>query len=252
MRRVGSTTLGISLIALGIFFILYYFFPGFDWLLAAKLSPVLVIALGVEVLVCSFRPGQSRYDFLAILSCLLVMCACFGVTLLPLVWEYAGPGRSAARAALTSQYEAELYGALRKDKTGALTLDDLHVWLDLPFSGQTPEKLEEIGPEATLGASVSLAGPYESKQDFAADCRRVMDAVQEQKIWTNYLQIRYTDADGWGYALYLDSMVQLDWDTGRIAQDVEDGRAEWEQEQREEREALAAEQAALEAEQAAA
>lgn len=31
LRRVGSFTLGVCLIAAGIFFLLAYFVPGFDW-----------------------------------------------------------------------------------------------------------------------------------------------------------------------------------------------------------------------------
>lgn len=240
VRRVGSITLGITLIALGAFFLLYYFMPGLDWLFLVKLSPVLLVALGVEVLVCSFRQERTKYDFLAIFSCLLVICACFGASLLPIVWEYAGPGASAARQALTDQYEDELYGALRTGKEGALALDQIDAWLDLPFGSSRPETLADLGADATLGLKVELSGPYDSAEDFAADCRRVMDAVQAQQPQPRYLRIIYCDKDGWDYALQLDSKVQLDWTAARIVREVEDGRAEWE--------ALAAEQEAFFAE----
>ena len=39
LRRVGSFTLGVCLIAAGIFFLLAYFVPGVDWKLMLKIAP---------------------------------------------------------------------------------------------------------------------------------------------------------------------------------------------------------------------
>ena len=54
LRRVGSFTLGVCLIAAGIFFLLAYFVPGFDWKLTLKIAPAAgLILLGGEVLYSS-------------------------------------------------------------------------------------------------------------------------------------------------------------------------------------------------------
>lgn len=51
LRRVGSFTLGVCLIAAGIFFLFAYFVPGFDWKLTLKIAPAAgLILLGGEVL----------------------------------------------------------------------------------------------------------------------------------------------------------------------------------------------------------
>lgn len=222
VRRVGSVTLGIALIAAGVFFLLYYFVPGFNWMLAAKLSPVLVVALGVEVLVCSFRPDRAKYDFLAILACLVLMAAGFCVTLLPMVWEYAGPGNSLARETLASQYENELYAAMRGGRGGALALDSLNAWVELPFGSKAPQSLDELDASATLGVSLYLSGPYESREAFAADCRRVLDAIQAQDIQPHYVYIAYVVSDGRrSYTLDLHSRVQLDWSEAQILRGME-------------------------------
>lgn len=39
LRRVGSLTLGACLIAAGVFFLLYFFVPGFDVQLTLKIAP---------------------------------------------------------------------------------------------------------------------------------------------------------------------------------------------------------------------
>ena len=53
VRRVGSITLGLCLIALGICFLCYYFLPGFNWVLVVKVgAPLALVALGGEVWRC--------------------------------------------------------------------------------------------------------------------------------------------------------------------------------------------------------
>ena len=49
-RRVGSLTLGACLIAAGIFFLCYYFVPGFDWRLVVRCW---------DVRYCSSPPGRA-------------------------------------------------------------------------------------------------------------------------------------------------------------------------------------------------
>ena len=45
LRRVGSFTLGVCLIAAGIFFLCYYFVPGFDWQLVVRIAPAAALVL---------------------------------------------------------------------------------------------------------------------------------------------------------------------------------------------------------------
>lgn len=71
LRRVGSLTLGACLIAAGVFFLLYFFVPGFDVQLTLKIAPaVALVLLGCEVLFFAARPGRWKYDFVSVLVCL--------------------------------------------------------------------------------------------------------------------------------------------------------------------------------------
>ena len=67
-RRVGSFTLGLSLILAGLVMLLYYFWPAFDFVAAARLAPLILVVLGAEVLFFAARPGQRRYDFLSVFN----------------------------------------------------------------------------------------------------------------------------------------------------------------------------------------
>ena len=82
-RRVGSLTLGVCLIAAGIFFGCYYFVPGFDGQLVLKIAPAAgLVLLGCEVLFFACRPGRWKYDFWSVFICLVLMGVCFGFTIL--------------------------------------------------------------------------------------------------------------------------------------------------------------------------
>jgi len=83
-RRVGSLTLGACLIAAGIFFLCYYFVPGFDWQLVVRIAPAAaLVLLGCEVLFFAARPGCWKYDFVSVLVCLGLIAVCMCLSFLP-------------------------------------------------------------------------------------------------------------------------------------------------------------------------
>ena len=60
LRRVGTLTLGVCLIAAGTLFLLARFLPGLPWLVIWQVLPAAgLILLGCEVLYYSARPGAS-------------------------------------------------------------------------------------------------------------------------------------------------------------------------------------------------
>mgnify|MGYP000140493688 FL=1 len=95
LRRVGTLTLGVCLIAAGVLFLLARFLPGLPWLVIWQVLPAAgLILLGCEVLYYSARPGACRCDFGSVVLCLLMMGGCFGVSTLccwPRCWAAAAP-----------------------------------------------------------------------------------------------------------------------------------------------------------------
>ena len=78
LRRVGTLTLGVFLIAAGTLFLLARFLPGLPWLVIWQVLPAAgLILLGCEVLYYSARPGACRCDFGSVVLCLLMMGGCF-------------------------------------------------------------------------------------------------------------------------------------------------------------------------------
>lgn len=93
LRRVGTLTLGVCLIAAGTLFLLARFLPGLPWLVIWQVLPAAgLILLGCEVLYYSARPGAFRCDFGSVVLCLLMMGGCFGVSTLMLLAQMLGRG----------------------------------------------------------------------------------------------------------------------------------------------------------------
>ena len=165
LRRVGSFTLGVCLIAAGIFFLLAYFVPGFDWKLMLKIAPAAgLILLGGEVLFFAARPGRWKYDFWSVLICLVLMAGCFGLSLLPVVWDELGPERNQASMKLGQEYTTEAYDKIKQ------TAPDIRVknisgnaYL---YSSEAKTLRDVNAGNGYLSLTVELFGGYDSVQAF--------------------------------------------------------------------------------------
>ena len=233
LRRVGSFTLGACLIAAGAFFLCYHFVPGFDWQLALKIVPAAgLVLLGGEVLFFAARPGRWKYDFWSVLICLVLMAGCFGLSLLPVVWEELGPERNQASMKLSQQYTADAYAQIRKSDPDAPVKDiSGNVYL---YTGAV-KTLEDIdGGSGYVTLDVELSGSYGSAEQFAQACRSMTDAVQQCRPQPDTLIFAWSpDNDpeeslGTGtlqqveqYTLKLVGIAQLEWTADQMAKQTE-------------------------------
>lgn len=71
-RRVGTFTLGVTLVASGVLMAVSLFRPELDLRWALKLSPAVLICLGVETLLASRRGGKVKYDWVGMLLCFVL------------------------------------------------------------------------------------------------------------------------------------------------------------------------------------
>ena len=233
LRRVGSFTLGACLIAAGAFFLCYHFVPGFDWQLALKIVPAAgLVMLGGEVLFFAARPGRWKYDFWSVLICLVLMGGCFGLSLLPVVWDEFGPERNQASMKLSQQYTADAYAQIRKSDPDAPVKDiSGNVYL---YTGAV-KTLEDIdGGSGYVTLDVELSGSYGSAEQFAQACRSMTDAVQQCRPQPDTLIFAWSPDNDPGqslgtgtlqqveqYTLKLVGIAQLDWTADQMAKQTE-------------------------------
>ncbi len=235
VRRVGSITLGICLITAGIFFLVYHFLPNFDAPLVLKIVPAAgLVLLGCEVLYYATRPQRGKYDFVSVFVCLVLMACCFGLTLLPLVWEQIDPDNQLVAQKLSDDYQRSVYEKFQQDAP-EIRLKDMGCWVELYRYDGGEGKLTSDNTE-TLELNVWLQGPYDSAEAFAKDCRRLTNVAQQMEVQPKQIGFfcrGFSDADKElasgslvqkeNYELYLNGTVQLDWTAEEMAKatDVE-------------------------------
>lgn len=235
VRRVGSVTLGICLITAGIFFLAYHFLPNFDVQLVLKIVPAAgLVLLGCEVLYYATRPQRGKYDFVSVFVCLVLMACCFGLTLLPLVWEQINPDNQLVAQKLSDDYQRSVYEKFQQEAPD-IRLKDMGCWVELYRYDGGEGKLTSDNTE-TLELNVWLQGPYDSAEAFAKDCRRLTNVAQQMEVQPKQIGFfcrGFSDADKElasgslaqkeNYELYLNGTVQLDWTAEEMAKatDVE-------------------------------
>ena len=233
LRRVGSFTLGACLIAGGIFFLCYYFVPGFAWQMALKIAPAAgLILLGGEVLFFAARPGRWKYDFWSVLICLVLMGGCFCLSLLPAVWDDFNPERYQTSTKLSQEYTVEVYN---KIKETAPDVDVKDIGGNVYLYTSEPKTLEDVHDgNGYVNLEVNLFGSYADAGEFAQDCRSVAGAVKECTLQPNSLVITWAPDTDPGqsldsgrpqgveqYTLELDGIAQLNWTADQMAKQVE-------------------------------
>lgn len=235
VRRVGSFTMGIFLITVGILLLCYYFLPGFDLQRAVKLIPAGgLILLGREVLYFSAKPERRRNDFLSVFICLILMACCFALTLFPLLWEEIDPQNQKVAKNLSDDYKQAVYEKICEDVPD-IRLRDMGCGVYL-YRYHTEEQKLTADNTKMLELNFWLQGPYDSAEAFAKDCRRLTNEIQKMEVQPTQVGFYCkgsTDAaselpDGSlvqkeSYRLYLNGAVQLDWTAPEMerATDVE-------------------------------
>lgn len=76
VHRVGTFTLGATLIACGVVFLLQQIIPALTFSMVCRLWPVIFIVLGIEILISNWRDkeGTFIYDKGSIFLSFLVTC----------------------------------------------------------------------------------------------------------------------------------------------------------------------------------
>ena len=189
VRRVGSIAFALVLIAAGVLLIVYQLVPQFDLLKILKFSPVILIALGIEMLVYSARPDvKVKFDWLAMLGTAFTLCVVGTAALLPLAISEWGPARNYAQARIESQKADAMYSALTpnpalKAKTDSLSVD---VWFNHDTDG-----------DYTL----------QSGEVFAADCMAIMQAAADNNIGFTIYRFSADEDTADGISYYLDCVA---------------------------------------------
>lgn len=88
-RRVGTITVGLSMVAFGIMFLLCSVFGIMAYQTVFALWPAILIALGAELLVFSFFQGKLVYDKGSVFIMILMLFLSAGMAAVDVCWKAA-------------------------------------------------------------------------------------------------------------------------------------------------------------------
>lgn len=196
VRRVGTLTMGIALIAAGLTALAYTFIPGFNLILVLKLSPIIFILLGIEVLIAFFfhKGERIKYDFLSGFVCFCLIICCGVLSVIPVLWNYYGPEAIQAHVNLERNARQQLYQAFYGT---SVPVSDCYVQLDSPYYISAAEELDQqqLAENSTLFLDMELANVYQDPLSFATDAKIFLDLISQTPYELGQVHIYSSNAD---------------------------------------------------------
>ena len=225
VRRVGTMTLGLSLIAIGAAVLLYMIRPDFDLRIVAYLAPVILIGLGLETLIRYFfsKDRTYRFDFASGVICiLLVVGSCF-VALIPELMYYISPQRFVAEDQLLQAEREKVYQALQGEQRVADYYVGGGVEMALP-SARKDEAGNWLYQLQYTRTDIRLLDGYESEEAFAQVCRELLDKLLREDVFRENFTLHFSapeNGEGIRYELDLGNRLQLEMNTPSLVKLVD-------------------------------
>lgn len=222
VRRVGTMTLGISLILIGVGILLYMVNPSFDIRVVSYLAPLILISLGVEVLIRYFfsKDRTYRYDFASGIICIFLVAGSFCVALVPHLMYYIGPERFISEEQLLQAEREKLYQAFQGDQRVEVFYVNGGVDHYSPLTLQKDPDGRYIYELDYLRTRVHLLDGCASPEEFAQVCRDLLDKMVAQGVYTENFGITFEskqNAEKVYYTLDVDNRLKLEMDTQNLA-----------------------------------
>lgn len=180
-RRVGTFTMGISLVGAGVAAIYSLFDPSLDLATVFRFTPAILILLGLEILVFSIigKNAKLKYDFLSIVVCMVLLFTAFCVGIIPYAIVYWGPERDFAE----NRLEGELYDMCYAKLGTTSGVRSLDVSIDLRT--QTADKdtsISDLHAGDRIWVDVRLDKEYPTARAFAEDCHSIMAKLKQINV----------------------------------------------------------------------
>ena len=219
VKRIGTFTMGLSLIYTGVLILCSAIIPDFNIVTALKFMPVILILLGAELLLSCFwgKERKIKYDILGSIISLILICGSLTASGLASAYEYYHVERNAEevriQSEITEKYSEKLADSgLVSDFT--INANIYQSRWDV-YRSATEEEKKNI---SQISFDIILWNGHESKEDFAEDCHKVM-AVIGKTDRNSYIYFRQADGR---FTLNLHSFMQQSLDKDDMARLVTD------------------------------
>lgn len=199
VRRVGTFSLGLMLVAIGAIQLAQIFMPNVNVLSVVKYAPMVLIVLGIEVLIYAARPDvKIKYDGISIFLCIIIMLTAGASGAVAAVAQAFTPENVTKRVTTEEQYKKSVQKALSN-------IPNAHDFVHDYSIDVSSESWFMDMPVGTMHATVYLTmnyGAQTTAEEFVRDCMKVMDAVNATDIPVEYYrfdvdQSNLTDGEVW-------------------------------------------------------
>ncbi len=176
VRRVGTFTMGCVMIFAGIAILCYSFFGIGNLMLLAKLAPVVLVVLGIEVLVASFgHTAKLKYDVFGVVLSGLIVC---GVVMAAIGYQWfylQEPQRLKAERMAEDYISDTIYHTVKKDG-----IEHLSVHVSYPVINEQTGDINEILKNSTIRLDFELTEEYAQPHALAEKGHEINQTIKEQ------------------------------------------------------------------------
>ena len=218
MRRVGTLTMGCVMILAGVVICISLFGGEPSLELLFRLSPLILVALGVEVLLASRQKNQRlKYDFVSIFLSFVLVGATLCFAAVPLVWNYIGPTRAQAENNLEQQIYNRIY-----QQVGADTVQGMQVYVSLNALEvkNADLTLEDLSKGGSAHISIQLQPEYADPAKLAAAAADINSHIFELGLVNISVSYMAEQPQQTGYSLHLEGLYGMDQTAAQMEQQV--------------------------------
>ncbi len=218
MRRVGTLTMGCVMILAGVVICISLFGGGPSLELLFRLSPLILVALGVEVLLASRQKNQRlKYDFVSIFLSFVLVGATLCFAAVPLVWNYIGPTRAQAENNLEQQIYNRIY-----QQVGADTVQGMQVYVSLNALEvkNADLTLEDLSKSGSTHISIQLQPEYADPAKLAAAAADINSRIFELGLVNISVSYMAKQPQQTEYSLHLEGLYGMDQTAAQMEQQV--------------------------------
>lgn len=177
-RRIGTATMGVTLIIVGVVLLVFLFHP-FDFTNLFRFSPLLLILLGIEVLFQYFyHHGENlRYDFLGTLFCCFIICCSLCAAAVDPFLNYELFSNQTEKAV-----SGEVYDEIAAQIPEELKVISLNVDCDLqyPVSGRKEVHSDNLTAGDRIRLSFNMGDQLDLPQ-FSSTVQKLISAIDYEK-----------------------------------------------------------------------
>ncbi len=222
VRRVGTFTMGCVMIVVGVAILCSSILGWDNLMLLAKLAPIVLILLGVEVLVASFvQKAKLKYDVFGVILSSLVVCVLVTAAV-GYQWVFVQLPKVEKIERMAQDYISDkLYESVNREG-----ISDVRVHFSRQMNQWAEENIQETMKNSDIFLDITLQPEYAQPDRLAEKAVEINGVIKQQfsEIGLNFIHISYRAQNQEtknSSNLYLQGRYAFDQNAAQLEQNVQ-------------------------------